>query len=145
MYNNNHIRGSIKYPDRYKQLISFEGLERHRKITPTDIDGLIDYAGNAFLYMECKLESKYFNEGIDFGQKKAIENLIESQRMSGCLSIAIIFTHNCNPDEIIIAKDQIVREVYFNHKWKCIKEKNWTVLKAVRWFENYCKKQNIYI
>jgi len=63
-YVNNHIRGLIKYPSRYKQLISFEGLERHRKITPTDIDGLIDYAGNAFFYMECKLESKYFNEGI---------------------------------------------------------------------------------
>lgn len=49
-------RGEIKFIDRYKQLISYEGLERHRKITPTDIDGVIDYNGNAFIFLEGKLE-----------------------------------------------------------------------------------------
>jgi len=144
MYDENHIRGTIKYKKRYKQLISYEGLERHRKITPMDIDGFIDYAGNAFFYMECKHESIYFEKGLEPGQKKAIENLIESHRIAGNLASAIIFTHHCNPDEIIIAKDMMVREIYFEHKWSCPKN-GLTVLRAIERFENYCKKQNIYI
>ena len=137
-------RGEIKYPKRYKQLISYKGLERHRKITPTDIDGLIDYAGNAFFYMECKLESKYNEEGLDYGQRRAIENLIESHKIAGHLAIAIIFVHNCDPEEIIIAKDKIVKEIYFEHEWKSPKP-NWSVINAIYWFENYCKKNNICI
>lgn len=137
-------RGQIKYLNRYKQLISYEGLERHRKITPTDIDGLIDYAGNAFFYMECKLESKYNESGLDYGQRRAIENLIESHRMAGHTAMAIIFVHNCNPEEIIIAKNMVIKELYFEHKWKTPKSK-WLVIDAINWFENYCKKNNIYI
>jgi len=140
----NNIRGSIRHLDRYKQLISFEGLERHRKITPTDIDGLIDYAGNAFFYMECKLESRYNEAGLDYGQRRAIENLIESHRMAGHLAMAIIFVHNCLPEELIIARDMNVREVYFEHKWKTPKS-NWLVINAINWFENYCKKNNVHI
>lgn len=138
-------RGSIKFPERYKQLISYEGLERHRKITPTDIDGLIDYAGNAFLYMECKHINKYTQAGLDFGQRRALENLVNSNIESGKLSMAIIFTHNCNPDEIILAKDMIVQEVYFRNKWKPPKIKNWTVINAIEWFEKHCKLNNIFI
>lgn len=145
MSEENNLRGSIKYIDRYKQLISFEGLERHRKITPTDIDGLIDYAGNAFFYMECKLDIKYEEEGLDFGQRRAIENLIESHTIAGHIAMAIIFTHNCKSEEIILAKNKIVREIYFQHKWQTPKLNNWTVIQAIDWFEEYCKKNNIYI
>lgn len=133
-------RGAIKYLERYKQLISYEGMERHRHITPTDIDGVIDYAGNAFLYLECKHESVYFEKGLDQGQKTAIENLVESHRMAGHISVAFVFTHDCNSEDIIMARDQIVREIYFNHLWKSPKDPNWTVIQAVEWFEQYCKK-----
>ena len=47
-------RGSIKFPVRYKQLITYEGMERMQKLTPTNIAGLIDYNGNAFIFIECK-------------------------------------------------------------------------------------------
>ena len=33
----------INHPERAKQIISFEGMERRRGIIPTDIDGFIDY------------------------------------------------------------------------------------------------------
>jgi len=144
MCEQNLERGSIKYPERYKQLISYAGLERHRHITPTDIDGLIDYNGNAFFYMECKHEDRYFDAGLDIGQRKAIENMVNSHIKAGHKAIAIIFIHNCNPGELIIAKDMIVKEVYFEHKWKTPKS-NWTVINAIDWFEGYCKKNNIHI
>ena len=138
-------RGAIKYKDRYKQLISYEGLERHRHITPTDIDGVIDYAGNAFFVMECKHEDKFLNEGLDNGQKMAIENMINGWIESGKLAMAIVFVHNKMTDEIIIAKDAIVVEYYFNAKWQTPKDIKQTVYDAVVWFENYCIKHNIYI
>jgi len=95
--------------------------------------------------MECKLESKYNESGLDYGQRRAIENLIESHKMAGHIAIAIIFVHNCGSEEIIIAKDMIVKEVYFSHKWMTPKLDNWRVIDSVEWFENYCKKNNIYI
>lgn len=144
-FSDSHIRGAIKYIERYKQLISYEGLERHRHITPTDIDGIIDYAGNAFFVMECKHEDKYYNEGLDLGQKKAIENMINAWREIGKISMAIVFIHNNQPEEIIMAKDAIVVQYYWRGKWQIPKNNNMTVLDAIKWFENYCKEKNIYI
>jgi len=139
MYDQNGERGRIKHIDRYKQLISYEGLERHRKITPTDIDGMIDYNGNAFIFIEGKLENKQ----IDFGQKKAIENVINGLCEAGKPSCCLIFRHNQKPDELIIAKDCIVSEVYYQHKWRYYNTK--TVLYYVDEFEKHWKKLGILI
>lgn len=136
-------RGSIKFPKRYKQLISYEGLERHRKITPTDIDGFIDYNGNAFLYIEGKHIDKYTSCGLDYGQKKAIQNLVNSNEKAGHTATGIVFVHDCTHDEIIIAKDKPVVEIYFNYKWSSIS--NCSVIHAIERFESYCRNQNINI
>ena len=137
MYDENFIRGKIKYRERYKQLISYEGLERHRKITPTDIDGLIDYNGNAFIFLEGKLEGKE----IEKGQKMAIENLIDALSESGRPSCCLVFRHNKNPEELIIAKDCTVSEIYYRHDWKFYNKKN--VLYYVQEFEKYWGKIGI--
>lgn len=102
-------RGKIRNVKTYKQLISYEGMMRHRKITPTDIDGLIDYNGNAFIFLECKQIGK----GMDFGQRKAYENLIDGLAESGKPACCVHFVHNKAHDEIIIAKDCEVVELYF--------------------------------
>jgi hypothetical protein len=132
----NENRGSIKYPDRYKQLISYKGLEIHRNISPTDIDGVIDYNGNAFIFLECKL----YEKEIDWGQKLAIENLINGLSESGRPSCCLVFRHNKNPDEMIIAKDCIVSEIYFQGKWYAY---NNNVLNCIRAMEYRFRKMNI--
>jgi hypothetical protein len=43
-------RGKIRNEKYAKQLNDFRGLLRRRGITPTDIDGLIDYNGKAFIF-----------------------------------------------------------------------------------------------
>lgn len=146
MYGADSIRrGAIKYIDRYKQLICYEGLVRHRHITPTDIDGIIDYAGNAFFVLEGKHENKYYGEGLDYGQKTALENMINAWRESGRIAMAVVFIHNKDTEEIIIAKDAIVVEYYFDSKWQAPENRNKTVYDAILWFENYCKSKHIYI
>ena len=134
-------RGSIKYLDRYKQLISYEGMVRHRGITPTDIDGFIDYSGNVFLYLECKLLSKE----LDIGQRKALENVVKSHDASDKKGCAAIFKHNSKPDEIIMAKDQYVSEIYLlggdNYSWIQVFNEKITLLDFIERFENWCIKQ----
>ncbi len=139
MYGGDGHRGSIKYIDRYKQLISYEGMERRRKITPTDIDGFIDYSGKVFVYLECKLEGK----GMDYGQRFAFENIINSHNKAGNLAIAILFVHNCKPDEIIIAKDKQAIGFYTGKGWKNIESEVKTVLDVIIEWEKYCEKKGI--
>lgn len=139
MYGEGIERGAIKDLRRYKQLISYAGMERRRHITPTDIDGLIDYNGNAFILLECKLEGKE----IETGQKRAIENIINAFVESGRKACCLLFVHNTNPDDIIIAKDCIVREVYYEGKWHFYNTH--TVLYYVNEFEKHWTKKGIYL
>ena len=43
----------VKYRERAKQIIDFTGLQWDT-ITPTDIDGLIEYKNKAMVFMEFK-------------------------------------------------------------------------------------------
>jgi hypothetical protein len=138
MYGENIERGDIKDVNRYKQLISYAGLERRRKITPTDIDGLIDYNGNSFIYMEGKMTGK----AIDYGQKKALQNLIDSHEKAGNPSIAIIFRHDEPPDQKIIAKDKLISEIYYKGEWRPPSKVGITVLEFIEKWEEYWDNKN---
>jgi len=131
-------RGKIRNVAKYKQLISYEGMMRHRKITPTDIDGLIDYNGNAFIFLECKQIGKE----IDVGQRMAYENLIDGLSECGKPACCIHFVHNKSPEEIIIAKDCEVVELYFKHQWKTYKN---NLLATIIQFEQRFREMNIVI
>jgi hypothetical protein len=109
-------RGSIKFPERYKQLISYEGMERMRKITPTDIDGLIDYNGNAFIF----IEGKHIEAEFPMGQRRAFENIINALTGNNKVACCLLFRHESNADELIIAKDCIVTERFYKGRWKTI-------------------------
>ena len=130
------VKGRIKYLERYKQLISYEGLKRRRNITPTDIDGFIDYNGINFVYIEGKLVDKE----IDCGQRKALEHAVDSHTSAGHRSCAIIFRHNEPPENIIMAKDKPVSDIYYDREWREPKQKGITVLGFIELWENYWDK-----
>lgn len=134
--------GEIKHIERYKQIISFEGLERMRRIRPTDIDGMIDYNGKSFLYLECKKDGK----ALDLGQRLALENAVKSHERAGHKACAIVFTHDNRPEEAIVAKDKKVLQVFMKYAggfyWKNT-AKDCTVLEAIVKWESYCKSIGI--
>ena len=135
----------INNPKRAKQIISFEGMERRRKIIPTDIDGFIDYGGKVFVYMEAKL----VGADVPDGQRWALESAVKSHDQvkgkegeKGHKACAILFRHNTNPEEDIIVKDQYVERCYFKHNdtykwWNYGKN---TVLQFLDKWEDYCEK-----
>jgi hypothetical protein len=134
-------RGNIKFKGRAKQLNSFSGMIRRRNITPTDIDGIIDYNGKAFVI----LEGKYGDAELPKGQKMALENLANTILSANKRVVVIIyrhFIHDTN-QEINVSK-QIVSDIYFKRKWdKITVEKN--VLEVIEMFENHCDNNNYQI
>ena len=136
----------INHPERAKQLISFEGMERRRGIIPTDIDGFIDYSGKVFVYMEAKL----VGADVPDGQRLALERAVQSHDQvkgkegeRGHKACAILFRHNTNPEEDIIVKDQYVEKCYFkyNNTYKWRNYEKYTVLQFLDKWEDYCERE----
>lgn len=131
-------RGDIKFKGRAKQINSFVGLIRRRNITPTDIDGIIDYGGKAFII----LEGKYGDAELPKGQKMALENLANTILEAKKKSLVIVYrhhVHNVN-DDINVSK-QLVSDIYFKRKWFEIGFDK-TVLQIIEIFENDCDSKN---
>ena len=104
MFEASVARGAIQNKKRYKQLFDYSGLLFERNITPSDIDGLIDFNGNAFVYMEAKL----IGVEVKKGQRIALENIIKSHEKAGHKAVAIVWRHNVKADEIIEAHNKLV-------------------------------------
>lgn len=133
-------KGDIKYRERAKQINSFAGLIRRRNITPTDVDGLIEYNGNVFIM----LEGKYGDAELPKGQRMALENLANAILDGNKKVVIIVYRHyieNSNKD--VIVSEQFVSDVYFDRKWNKIRGFN--VLQTIERFENYCDLNNIKI
>jgi len=109
------MRGEIIYAARSQQINDFSGL-LFGKITPTDIDGLIEYKDKAYVL----LEVKYNNKDLPRGQRLAIQRLIDDVSNSGKAAIALIVSHDVEDTATSVpVADCAVRELYY------YKEKRW--------------------
>jgi hypothetical protein len=90
-------RGSIAYPAAYKQLITFEGLELLRGITPTDIDASYDYGGRVFVFGEVKYSVNERPKIIN-GQKMHLEHQVRSHEKAGNPSVAVLAYHGVSAE-----------------------------------------------
>jgi len=105
-------RGQIVSRSRAKQIRDFSGL-LFGNITPTDIDGLIEYHGKAYVFIEVKLNDAILPDG----QRLALERLTDDlHRVKPTL--LIIARHDAvNPDDDIDVAIAIVAEYrYKGHK-----------------------------
>lgn len=128
--------GSIKFKQRYKQLNDFSGILRRRGITPTDIDGVIDYNGKAFFF----LEGKHEDAQMPNGQKIALQNIVDAIQETGREAILVLYTHSHSPDQIVDVALQVVTMFYYKKQWNKPKKQQTTVLYAVEAFESFCEQ-----
>lgn len=131
-------RGVIKYISRKQQINSFHGLIRHNNITPTDIDGVIDYGGKNFIYLEGKL----INAKLPGGQKKAFEKIICSHCRAGNQSVFIVYEHETEVSETVDVANCYVKEYFGRSKGELrwhIPSRLLTVLQAIEIFEVHFK------
>jgi hypothetical protein len=114
------MRGEINNVKRKQQIINFSGL-LYGKITPTDLDGLIEYKNIGYIFIEIK----YSNTELPFGQKLAIERLVKDTNINK-KSIGIIAEHYItDTSNQINASDCVVRKIFdWKNQWRMPKYKN---------------------
>jgi hypothetical protein len=123
-------RGVIEHRERAKQLRDFSGL-RYGNITPTDIDGLIEYKDIAYVIFE----TKYGNAEVPRGQMIALERLCDDLQ-NYKHTMVIISSHNHPVNEDIDLANSIVSQYRWQKKWVSMKDNKYTVKALVDWFLN---------
>lgn len=114
---NSSSRGKIHYAARAKQLHDFSGLS-YGAITPTDIDGFIDFGGIAFALIEVK----FADAPLPYGQRLALENAGKSFTLAGKFNCVIIARHNvADTSQTIEVSDCIVSEAFYFDAWLTVK------------------------
>ena len=94
-------RGTIRQRELANQVRDFSGLSWD-KITPTDIDGFIDFGNRAFVF----IETKYADAPLPRGQGLALERLCDQlNRVVPCL--VLVVSHRSDTD-IDVAQCRVV-------------------------------------
>ena len=103
------MRGKIKHRERSRQINDFSNLALPYNITPTDIDGLIEYRNEKYIFFEVK----YRDAPMPYGQKLALERLVADTSMGRKKAIAIVCEHDVHDtaDDVDVSQT-FVREVY---------------------------------
>lgn len=104
------IRGKIRNRDYASQIRDFSGL-RFENITPTDIDGHIDYKNKLSIWFE----AKHGDAPLPYGQRLAFERICDDIQRGGKPCIFFIATHNTSGD--IAFTDVEVREYRWHGQW----------------------------
>lgn len=120
-------RGKIQHRARRQQIADMSGL-RFNKITPTDLDGFIDFDNRLFIFME----GKFIGTPVLFGQELSIDRLCDaSHNPPHRYAFAIIADH-CHPvTEDIDFAHMTVRTIRQNGKWAAPMQRDLTVRAAV--------------
>lgn len=131
------MNSRINNPQRMKQLIDFRDLAVDEYIYPTDIDGLIEYKDSEYIIFEVK----YGNAEVPFGQKLALQRMVDDFTKTGKQAVVFICEHTVrNPEKPVVAAWCKVREIYYGGEKQWRKPtKEITVREAVDDFQKYSK------
>jgi len=106
-------RGEIVLRDRAKQLRDYSGLQFAGGITPTDVDGYLDFGNKVTVFVEFK----YGDAPLPYGQRLALERLVDDVSMTKP-AILIVAQHSHHPLEDIQAHRATVSSYRYKFKWR---------------------------
>lgn len=127
-------RGEIRNRKLASKLRDYRIL-KYNKITPTDIDGFVEFGNKLFVLIEGKTGCA----PLPYGQKLALERLSDccSDKEKGRTSILIICEHKYNDIGDIDVGTSIVRQLRVDKMYvKLTKEV--TVKEVIDWFYKTC-------
>ena len=107
------MRGEIQNRERAKQLRDFTGL-KWGNITPTDIDGFVEFRDKLHVYMEFKVSDTKLQEG----QRKALERACDAATTPERQAVALILEHDTPPEQDIDCAACPVREYRYQREWR---------------------------
>jgi beta-xylosidase len=104
------VRGEIIHTKRAQQINDFSGL-LYGKITPTDIDGVIEYKDKAYVL----LEVKYGSKDLPYGQRLALQRIVDDAGKAGKIALALVVNHDVeDTDKSVNVAQCDVREIYYS-------------------------------
>jgi len=105
--------GRIYHPVRARQLNSFTGL-KFGTITPTDLDGLIDYHNERFAFLELKLR----DAPVSDAQATAIIRVVDAIEVAKKRAAFFVAEH-CEDDPTVdVPADRcLIRAIYTHQMW----------------------------
>lgn len=124
------MQGKIRNREYAKQLRDFSGL-CFGKISPTDIDGFLDFGGKAFVF----IETKHGGAMPPFGQKLALERVCDACQRSGVETLLIVASHD-TAEDVDVGSLPVIAHRY-KEKWKKPKQQT-SVRQYVDQFLNFC-------
>jgi len=120
-------RGVIRNRQFAQQLRDFSGL-RFGKITPTDIDGFMDFGDRLFVV----LEGKHQGSQLHYGQRLALERLVDACHCPPRrVAVALILDHVETPEQDVDFGACLVRAMRWKGAWVPQHHKQITCRKAV--------------
>lgn len=122
-----NMRGVIRNREYASQIRDFSGM-RFGSITPTDIDGFIEYRNRGFVI----IESKYGQSKLAGGQRLAFERLADTLN-SVKPTLLVVGSHMEGLNEDIAIDKSIVTEYRSKGRW-LIPNTNLTVYDIVKSF-----------
>ena len=131
----------IKNPYYARQLVDFQGLGLDGGIYPTDLDALIEYHDTEYILLEVKFEKAK----VPYGQRLAIQRMIDDFTKAGKRAIALVAEHyDPDPRKPVIAANCRVRELYYGEEcqWRAPTH-DLTVRQAVDCFRSSQKEASI--
>jgi len=130
-----NVRGEIRNREFATQVRDFSGL-RFGNITPTDIDGIIEYKDKLYIF----IETKYENAELPFGQKLCFERLCDDlQKVKPTL--LIVASHNSKGD--IDVANTVVTSYRYEGKWFTLKSKKTTKSLIMEFINSIERKVNV--
>lgn len=111
MYSSYQNRGAYNHRNMGRQLLCFDNISHYGKATPTDIDGLIEYHDKQYVLLEIK------RKGVQvlYGQRVALERMVNDFRKAGKEAIAVVAEHTVfDPSEDVDVAECLVREIYYS-------------------------------
>lgn len=130
-------RGVIQHRARKQQIADMSGL-RFDKITPTDLDGFLDFGNRLFVF----IEGKFVSTPVLYGQQLAIDRLCDATNAPpNRYAFAIIADHFHPCDQDIDFANMTVRTIRQNGKWAPPMQRGLTVRSAIDRMISYVEKR----
>jgi len=124
-------RGTIRNATSALQLRDYLGLCWNR-ITPTDIDGLLDFGGRAFVLFELKAQGA----PLPRGQELAIERVVDAIESGGAFALGLVAEHITAADTAIDAAVATVIRIRWRRSWRqpaCLRSLRDTIDRFLEW------------
>ena len=87
---------------------------RFGNITPTDIDGFVEFRDKLFVWIEAKLSGA----PVDFGQRMALERQCDAVGETGRKAVVLVIEHDTSPSDDIDFASCLVREWRYEKEWR---------------------------